>query len=131
VRYQFVLAQKAHFSVVDLCNAIELSTSGYCARRIRKSCQCELDDVQLLQIIKQLFKTHRETYGSSRIHDALKDMGHKVRENRVARIMRENALSACPNRAWRCVTTQADTPQGWRMRFHQGTPSPEYGENAT
>ncbi len=108
MRFQFISAQKAHFSVTDLCNALEVSTSGYYAWCKRKPCKRELDDAKLLEVIKELFKTHREIYGSPRIHDALKDLGYQVGENRVARIMRENGLSAHPKRAWRCVTTQSD-----------------------
>jgi len=109
VRFQFISAQKAHFSVIDLCNVVGVSTSGYYAWCKREPSKRELDDGQLLQIIKDLFKAHRETYGSPRIHDALKDLGHQVGENRVARIMRENGLSAHPKRTWRCVTTKART----------------------
>ena len=108
MRFQFVSTQKAHFSVTDLCSAVEVSTSGYYAWCKREACQRELDDAQLLEVIKELFKTYRETYGSPRIHDALKDLGYKVGKNRVARIMRENGLSAHPKRAWRCITTQSD-----------------------
>ena len=43
-----------------------------------------------------------------RIHDVLKDLGHKVGENRVARIMRENGIAVLPRRGWRCLTTKAD-----------------------
>ena len=35
-------------------------------------------------------------------------MGYRVGENRVARIMSENGLSARPKSTWRCVTTQPD-----------------------
>ena len=108
MRFQFISAQKAHFTVTDLCNALEVSTSGYYAWCKREPCQRELDDAQLLEVIKELFKAHRKTYGSPRIHDALQDLGYQVGLNRVARIMRENGLSAHPRRAWRCVTTQSD-----------------------
>ncbi len=94
--------------MTDLCNALNVSPSGYYAWCKRKLSQRELDDAQLLEVIKGLFKTHRQTYGSPRIYDALKDLGHKVGVNRVARLMRENGLSASPKRAWRCVTTQSD-----------------------
>lgn len=108
MRFQFVSVQKAFFSVTDLCKTLEVSTSGYYAWCKRKPSQRELDDAQLLEAIKGLFKKHRETYGSPRIRDALKDLGKKVGKNRVARLMRENGLSAHPKRAWRCVTTKAD-----------------------
>ena len=94
--------------MTDLCNALGVSTSGYYAWCKRQPCQRELDDVKLLEVIKELFKTHRQTYGSPRIHYALKDLGYEVGEKRVARLMRENGLSATPKRAWRCVTTRSN-----------------------
>jgi len=108
VRYEFVSAQKAHFSVTDLCKVLEVSTSGFYAWCKREPSQREVDDVQLLAVIKKLFKASRQTYGSPRIRDELKGLGHQVGENRVARLMRENGLSAHPKHAWRCVTTQSD-----------------------
>ena len=108
MRFEYILAQKAYFTVTDLCNALEVSTSGYYAWCKRQPSQRELDDAELLQVIRELFKANRQVYGSPRIHDALKDLGHRVGENRVARIMRENGLSARPKRAWRCLTTQSD-----------------------
>ena len=94
--------------MTDLCNALEVSTSGYYAWCKREPSQRELDDMRLLEIIKELFTRYRETYGSPRIHDALKDLGCQIGENRVARLMRENGLSAHPKRVWRCVTTESD-----------------------
>jgi putative transposase len=86
---------------------LEVFTSGYYACN-RAPSQRKLNDMQLLQIIKVLFKTHRKTYGGPRIHDALKNLGHRVGKNRVTRIMRENDLSARRMDAWRCGTTQSD-----------------------
>lgn len=108
MRFQFIAAQKAHYSITDLCKALEVSTSGYYAWNKRKPCQRKRDDEALLQIIRSIFTTYRGTYGSPRIHDSLKDLGHKVGENRVARIMRENKLAVLPRRGWRCMTTKAD-----------------------
>jgi len=108
VRFQFVSAQKAHFSIKDLCRVVEVSPSGYYTWCKREMSQRQRDDQALLELIRSIFKAHRETYGSPRIHDVLKDLGHKVGENRVARIMRENGIAVLPRRGWRCLTTKAD-----------------------
>ena len=108
MKFEFISAQKAFFPVTDLCNTLEVSTSGYYAWCKRIPSQRKLDDNALLQVTKSIFVAHRHTYGSPRIHDALKDLGHKVGEKRVARIMRENALAVLPRRGFRCTTTKAD-----------------------
>ena len=108
MRFAFVSAQKADYSVRDLCNAMEVSTSGFYAWcRRGKSQRAQHDDAWLVRI-KSIFTASRETYGSPRIHAELKALGHTISAKRVARIMRENALAALPGRIWRCVTTEND-----------------------
>ena len=108
MRFQFISVEKANFSVTDLCTALNVSTSGYYAWCKRETCQRKNEDKQLLKVIRSIFNSNLETYGSPRVHDTLKDLGHKVGDNRVARIMRENGLAVRPRRGWRCVTTKAD-----------------------
>jgi len=108
MRFQFVSAQKAHYAITDLCHAVEVSTSGYYAWLNREPSRRQVEDERLLRLIKSIFKSSRETYGSPRIHATLQELGHKVAPKRVARIMQENALVVRPSRAWRCVTTKAD-----------------------
>ena len=108
MRFQFVSAQKASYSVSELCNALEVSTSGYYAWCKREKSQRQLEEERLLELIKSIFKASRETYGSPRIFETLKELGHKIGKNRVPRIMRENGLTVLPRRGWRCVTTKAN-----------------------
>ena len=96
--------QKAHYPVTDLCNALEVSTSGYYAWSKREKCLRKVEDDSWLDLITSIFKSSRETYGSPRIHATLKELGHKIAEKRVARIMRENGIVVSPVRAWRCIT---------------------------
>ena len=108
MRFAFVLAQKAEYSVSELCSATEVSTSGFYAWCKRgKSRRAQQDDAWLM-CIKSIFAASRETYGSPRIHAELKALGHAISEKRVARIMRDGALVALPGRVWRCVTTETD-----------------------
>jgi putative transposase len=48
----------------------------------------------LLRLIRAIFEASDGTYGSPRIHAALKDAGEKVAEKRVARLMQEGGLVA-------------------------------------
>ena len=108
MRFGFIFAQKANHSIVDLCEALEVSSSGYYAWCKRKASQRSVDDAELLKVIRSMFNAHRQTYGSPRIHDLLRELGHKVGKNRVARLMRENGLAVQTRRGWRCSTTKAD-----------------------
>ena len=108
MRFQFISAQKANFTVSELCHALEVSTSGYYAWCKREKSQRQLEDERLLELIQSIFKASRETYGSPRIFETLKELGHKIGKNRVTRIMKENGLIVLPRRGWRCVTTKAN-----------------------
>ena len=55
-------------------------------------------DEPVLEEIKKSFKKHHKKYGSPRITLDLQSNGIKISENRVARIMRANHLSATPNK---------------------------------
>jgi transposase InsO family protein len=51
-------------------------------------------DAQLLDCIREIFRTHRRRYGSPRVHGALRAVGERIGEKRVARLMRESRLRA-------------------------------------
>ena len=108
MRFEFVSAQKAHYPVTDLCHALEVSTSGYYAWYKREKSPRQVQDEAWLELIRSIFIASRETYGSPRIHATLKELGHKIGENRIARIMQENGLVVRTGRAWRCITTQTN-----------------------
>lgn len=108
MRFEFVSAEKASFPIRALCNALEVSPSGYYAWCQRKSCQRKTDDAALLSVIQQIFRTSRETYGSPRVHASLLERGYRVGEKRVARLMRDNGLAVRTKRGYRVCTTQAD-----------------------
>ncbi len=98
--------------MTDLCKVLGISTSGYYAWLKRTPSKRQLEDDKLLGLIKPIFEASRQTYGSPRVHDALRDLGHQVAEKRVARLMQENGLVVLSRRSWRCVTTQSDPSHG-------------------
>ena len=51
-------------------------------------------DAQLLDRIREIYRTHRRHYGSPRVHGALVAEGQRIGEKRVARLMREHRLRA-------------------------------------
>ena len=108
MKYQFVEQNKHEFPIVVMCDVLEVSESGFYAWRKRPACQRKREDAQLTKQIRQVFVTHRGRYGSPRIHRELKDQGRKISRKRVARLMREAALTARRKRR-RVLTTRRDT----------------------
>lgn len=78
-----------------------MSPSGFYDWRDRKPSRRFESDRTLLKRIWQVYKRSRETYGSPRVHIALKQMGIHVGRKRVARLMREAGLKARCTRHYR------------------------------
>ena len=107
MKCQFIEQHKHEFPIVVMCNVLGVSESGLYAWRKRPACQRTREDAQLTQEIRQVYATHRGRYGSPRIHRELKDQGRCTSRKRVARLMREAALSA-RRKQRRVLTTRRD-----------------------
>jgi putative transposase len=104
VRFEFVQAEKASFPVAVLCDALEVSRSGYYAWAKRGPSARTQDDVKLAVEVKAVHGRSRGRYGSPRVHRALRRKGVHVGEKRVARLMRENGLRGRRKRPFRKTT---------------------------
>jgi putative transposase len=78
-----------------MCELYGVSASGYYTWRSRPPSQRSVEDKGILERIKVAFERSRQTYGSPRIHKALRKQGDPVGRRRVERIMRENGIKAC------------------------------------
>jgi transposase InsO family protein len=84
-----------------------VSASGYYAWRQRGESARRRADHGLRGDLRTLHAQSRGTYGSPRLHRALRTVGHRVGRNRVIRLMRIDRLVGRPRRRFR-VTTQSD-----------------------
>jgi putative transposase len=81
-------------SIATLCEALDVSESGYYAWRKHQPSAHEQEDERLGQLIETIFHSSRQTYGSDRIHAALRQQGVYTARKRVARLMRERGLQS-------------------------------------
>jgi putative transposase len=93
MRFTFIDAAKAEFPIQRLCQALEVSQSGYFAWRSRPASSRQREDLVLLAHIRSAFTLSNETYGSPRMTRELQDEGLEVGRRRTARLMRENGLA--------------------------------------
>lgn len=75
-----------------LCHWLSVSKSGYYDWRHREPSKHALKDIQLGQIIVEIYHQSRGTYGSPRVHEALKKKGYNVGKKRVERLMQRHSL---------------------------------------
>ena len=103
-----MMAHEGEYGVKRMCRVLGVSQSGYYAWRNRGPSQRVQANENLLVRIREEYQLSRKTYGSPRIHAALKRKGISCSRKRVARLMRFNQLVA--RRVHRRVprTTQRD-----------------------
>jgi putative transposase len=106
--YAYIDAQRVHVSVVRLCHALGVSTSGYYAGRQREPSQRDRANEALLIHLRAIRVETHETYGSPRMHVELVERGQPCSVNRVARLMRLNHLAARHKRPYHPKTTCPD-----------------------
>ena len=112
MRFAFIDAQKARFSVTLLCRTLDVSGSGYHAWRRRPPSRRDSENARIAVHIKGSFARSRETYGSPRLTDDLRCHGTKTGRHRVAKLLRASGICARRPKRWKATTdSQHDMPR--------------------
>jgi putative transposase len=107
VRYQFVKQYQGQFSLSTLWRVMEVSRSGFYAFCKRPQSATEQANQVLVCQIQKVFQESKETYGSPRVYEELKELGIAGSEKRIARLMRLADLKAVLPKRF-VVTTDSD-----------------------
>ena len=99
------------YPVSDLCESFDVSRAGFYSWRQRGPSERDRADEALGEQIGTLFSRHRRTYGSPRLHRALRRAGHACGRHRVARLMRAGGLAGRVRGRRRPGTTDSDHDQ--------------------
>lgn len=104
---------KPHHSIRSLCEALEVSPSGYYDWQERRLCPGPraVANRALTAEIKLLHKQSRKTYGSPRILMALRKKGARHGRARVCRIMQQEGLCGRRKGRYRVQTTDSNHDQ--------------------
>jgi putative transposase len=104
-------SQVGAFPVRVMCQAMEVSVSGYSAWRRRAPSARQQADVALSARIHRAFVVGRGVYGSPRVHALLRRQGIRCGRKRVARLMRAQGLCATRPRHRKPRTTDSQHTQ--------------------
>ncbi len=123
-RYELIqqLREQESFAILELCEAMEVSRSGFYAWKKRPRCARENENQRLVEAMHEVHAhRHTKSYGSPRMTEELRELNLYASENRVARLMRREGIRAQAKRAFRPKTTVQDEeapceslPIAWR-----------------
>lgn len=104
MRFQFIRDRAVSYRVESLCRVLGVTRSGYYGWRKRPPSRRQQANEQLVAQIINIHRQSKETYGSPRIVDELKEQGISCSRNRVARLMRLHNLHAKTKRRFKVTT---------------------------
>src|ERR1044071_9488476 len=101
MRYAFIQQQAAKLPVRTMCRLLAVQPSGYYAWTQREPCQREARRLQLIESIRQVHERSHGTYGSPRVHQALKKQGVTCSRKQVERLMQQEQVRSTRHRRFR------------------------------
>jgi transposase InsO family protein len=111
MRFAWIAAERAEFSVADCCRALRVSPSGFYAWQLRPESARARRDRHLRVRIRASHEGSRQRYGRPRIWKDLHEEGERVSEKRVARLMQVEGLRARAHQRFRSTTmSEHDQP---------------------
>jgi putative transposase len=108
MRFRCIEDQRDTWPVRVLCDALEVSASGYYAWRDRPESARAAANRALLAEVRRIHEQHRGRHGAPRIHAALRVEGRSVSRGRIERLMRRHGIRAATHRRFRVVTTDSN-----------------------
>jgi putative transposase len=100
---------KSQHAITTLCQALEVSPSGYYDWEKRTSCPSPRTRQEtLLRVqIARIHQDSRQTYGAPRVQRQLRSEGARHGRNRIARLMRQEGLCGRQKKRYRVRTTDS------------------------
>ncbi len=94
MKYAWIDEQKKseEFNVDAMCEVLDVNRSGYYAYKNAPPTAHQNEDERLSALIIKSFNDSRQTYGTERIQEDLREQGEKVSRRRIGRLMKKVGL---------------------------------------
>jgi putative transposase len=106
----FIDCHRERFGVEPICRTLDVSASAYYQRATGERSPREIEDEQLVAVIRRVHKANYEAYGQRRMWKALLREGEEVGRDHVRRLMRTNGIEGAKRRGkpWRTTIPDPD-----------------------
>ena len=100
MKFAFIHAEKALFSVTTLCRLLGVTRQGYYAFAKRPASARVQEELSIRERLKVLHAESDGTYGSPRMLKALQSEGVRVSKRRIERALRSMGMQGRQRRRW-------------------------------
>ena len=107
MKYAFIQSQSGIYAVTRLCQVLDVCRSAYYDWLGQATSPHQQEDERLTKKIKISHQNSRETYGSRRIQNDLKDEGEIVSKARVLRLMKQEGLISKHRKKFKATTNSS------------------------
>jgi hypothetical protein len=118
------LVVRENFAASAVCDFLEVSRSGFYARRSSQESLREQQDRELTPIICDVFWRHKRWYGARRISEELLSRGVACGVARVARLLKTLGIRAIQPKSYRPKTTESRHRLGFNQNLLSGRKAP-------
>lgn len=131
IKYAWVKEHQKSFSITLICKILKLNRSAY-YHWVKKGCIVNKVDEQLNKLVKEIFITSRETYGTRRLKEVLiQRYGLVVSKRRIGKIMSFLNLKTKMKRKFKVITTTSNhnfdiAPNRINRDFYSSNPNDKY-----
>jgi putative transposase len=109
VKYAWIAAQRASYSIPMMCELLGVSRSGW-YQAMRRPARTDKSETQqrIVEQIRRAQRKHRGCYGRRRMTPEVSEaLGRRLNHKRIGRLMREHGLCSHKRRPFRVVTTDS------------------------
>ncbi len=90
-----------------MCKVLEVSRSGYHKYLGSQLSRRRVENMQIAEEIKRIYKNKHGRDGSPRIYEEMRKDGKRINKKRIARIMRINTIKAITKRKYKASSNSA------------------------
>ncbi|MFC5405767.1 IS3 family transposase [Cohnella soli] len=106
IKFKFIYEHRFEFQIAKMCQALNVSRSGYYAYVNRPESKRSQENRELLKTIKAIHESSRRAYGSPQITNNLPP-DQKASRGRVARLMQKNGIRSKVVKKYKATTNSA------------------------